>query len=283
MKMQLPARRELISSPLMQPTRFQILGSNSSGNCALLETDTTRILIDAGFSAKKIKELLTEAGRTIEQIDGVFITHEHNDHTVGLRGLSRYPHLRFFANRDTAKAIQKRLRSRPNWHVFETGAKFSFRDLDVTSFSVPHDAYDPVGFVFEWGYGDLFSPRRSLGWVTDLGYIPQLVRERIRSVNILVVESNYDVELLEKDPHRPWSVKQRIRGRHGHLSNQDALDLLSSMESVNWEQVFLVHLSRDCNDIGRIRTLFAPLVHSNCAFRLNVVDPRTGLAPAIAG
>lgn len=266
----------------MQSTRFQILGSNSSGNCALLVTDTTRILIDAGFSARRICQMLEAHGESIQNIDGVFITHEHNDHATGLKGLSKFEHLQFFANRDTARAIQKKLQRRPKWNVFETGATFQFRDLQVASFSVPHDAYDPVGFVFSWGYGDLFSPRRSLAWVTDLGYVPQLVRQHIQAVDILVVESNYDEEMLDRDPKRPWSVKQRIKGRHGHLSNDDALSLLLEMEDSRWQEVFLVHLSRDCNDVSRVKQKFAPLLNMGRRFRLNVVDPHTGLSPAVA-
>lgn len=260
---------------------FHVLGSNSSGNCALLVTETTRVLIDAGFSARKILGLLADRGLSIQDIDGVFITHEHHDHASGLRGLAKYPHLRFFANRDTARAIQSRLQRRPSWHVFETGADFSFRDLQVSSFSVPHDAYDPVGFVFEWGYGDLLSARRRLGWITDLGYIPDLVRERIREVDILVVEANYDDEMLDGDPKRPWSVKQRIKGRHGHLSNRDALRLLEETEAARWETVYLIHLSRDCNCIRKVQSLFSPFARNGHKFTIQVVDPNSGMAPAI--
>lgn len=266
----------------MEPT-FQVLGSNSSGNCALLITETSKILIDAGFSARRITAMLAEKELRIQDIDGVFITHEHNDHACGLRGLAKHQHLRFFANRDTARAIQKKLSRRPNWHVFETGADFEFRDLRVSSFSVPHDAYDPVGFVFQWGYGDLFSPRRSLAWVTDLGYVPDLVRERIRNADILVVEANYDTRMLEEDPKRPWAVKQRIRGRHGHLSNEDALALITDMDSARWEQIFLVHLSRDCNDMKLLENMFRPLLETRKKLCLEIIDPNSGLAPATQG
>jgi len=244
-------------------------------------TETTKVLIDAGFSARRIGQLLKERNLRIEDIDGIFITHEHHDHTSGLRGLAKYPHLRFFANRDTARAVQKKLQRRPLWQVFETGEVFTFRDLKVTSFSVPHDAYDPVGFIFEWGYGDLLSTKRSLAWVTDLGYVPGLVRERIRNTDILVLESNYDDRMLDENLKRPWSVKQRIKGRHGHLSNQDALCLLTEMDPANWEMVFLVHLSRDCNDVQIVSSLFQPLLRARKTFGIQIVDPHSGLAPLI--
>lgn len=264
----------------MEP-HFEILGSNSSGNCALLVTESSKVLIDAGFSARKILAMLAERGLGIEAIDGVFLTHEHHDHASGLRGLAKFPHLRFFANRDTARAIQERLRRRPNWQVFETGSDFEFRDLRVTSFSVPHDAYDPVGFVFEWGYGDLFSQRQRLAWITDLGYVPQLVRERIRAADILVVEANYDDDMLDGDPHRPWSVKQRIKGRHGHLSNQNVLELLQEMEEGLGESVYLIHLSRDCNCVRKVQSLFSPLARRRSATTFQIIDPNAPLNPAI--
>jgi phosphoribosyl 1,2-cyclic phosphodiesterase len=110
------------------------------------------------------------------------------------------------------------------------GTDFTFRDLKVRSFALPHDAYDPVGFTFNWGEdGDLFTPARSLAWVTDLGYVPEHVKEHIRHVHTLVIEANYDEELLERDERRPWSIKQRIRGRHGHLSNNAAFDLVTEL------------------------------------------------------
>ncbi|MGJ3241434.1 MAG: MBL fold metallo-hydrolase [Opitutales bacterium] len=262
--------------------QFRVLGSSSAGNCALLDTGRTKILIEAGFSARRIQKLLKAAGESIEAIDGVFLTHEHKDHAAGLTGLARFQHLRFFANRATAQAIQARLNWRPQWQVFETGARFQYRDLEVHAFSVPHDAYDPVGFTFAWGEGDLFSPRQSLAWVTDLGYISQLVRERIRAVNILVIEANYDGDLLDSDPRRPWAVKQRIRGRHGHLSNQAAHELLAGIEQPYWQHVFLVHLSRDCNEVDRVRTLFGSLIERGRTFTVNVIDPTgDGLSPAI--
>ncbi|TVR56363.1 MAG: MBL fold metallo-hydrolase, partial [Puniceicoccaceae bacterium] len=165
--------------------RFAILGSGSSGNCALLETARCRILIDAGFSARKIGELLEARGLHPDELDAVFITHEHGDHAAGVNGLSRRPALKVFANPGTIEAITPRLRRRPTWQAFTTGARFHFADLEVESFPIPHDAGDPVGFIFRHGEGDLFSPRQSLAWVTDLGHAPALVAERIRDVDTL--------------------------------------------------------------------------------------------------
>ncbi len=259
---------------------FRILGSSSSGNCALLTTPGCKVLIDAGFSARAIDTMLRAHGESVDTLDGVFITHEHTDHTSGLGGLTkRRPDLKVFANRDTAQAAQTRIPRRLDWQVFETGSTFTFRDVEVTSFSIPHDAYDPVGFVFAHGEDTLFSPRRKVAWVTDLGYVPQLVTEKIRHVDLLVIEANYDNDMLERDTRRPWSVKQRIKGRHGHLSNTATFETLSGIDNPNWRHVYLAHLSRDCNDVGLVRRTFAPLQEKG-RFRIEVVDPNAATCDA---
>lgn len=227
--------------------RFSILGSGSAGNSAFVQTDNARVLVDAGFSAKRLAGLLEELGEKLEQIDAIFLTHEHGDHAAALSGLARFPQIKVFANRATANTLQAGLKHRIDWQVFETGATFRFRDLEVSSFAVPHDAQDPVGFLIAHGEDDLLSPRRSLAWLTDLGHAPQHVRERIRDVDVLVVEANHCSQMLEADTKRPWSTKQRIGGRHGHLSNSAARELLESVASPRWRHVFLTHLSRDCN------------------------------------
>ena len=258
--------------------RFQILGSSSSGNCALLVTEQCRVLIDAGFSTRRTRNLLEANGESIDSIDAVFLTHEHNDHTAGLTGLSEIPHIRTFANFATARAIQDSLKRKANWQIFETGRTFHFRDLEITSFPVPHDALDPVGFVFATGGEDLFNPRRSLAWCLDLGHIPQLVRERVRPVDVLVLEANHETQMLDEDQRRPWSVKQRIKSRHGHLSNASVLEFINTEPEPAWKKVFLVHLSKDCNDISLISSLIGqnPAQRESRKFTVSVVDPRGG-------
>ncbi|WP_269524383.1 MBL fold metallo-hydrolase [Coraliomargarita parva] len=261
---------------------FQILGSSSSGNCALLRTGHTRILIDAGFSGKRIGQMLEGIGESLANLDAVFLTHEHQDHAQGLRGLSRRPDLPIFANRDTADAVQAKLCRPANWQYFETGASFRFRDIEICTFSLPHDAYDPVGYRFHWGEDDdLFSPRQGLAWVTDLGYVPENVRSHICEVETLVIEANYDENLLEQDNKRPWSTKQRIRGRHGHLSNDATFNLLESLNgNTKLRQVYLAHLSKDCNSVPLVREKFAPLGRIHANLQLHVVDPTFGIAAA---
>jgi len=255
--------------------RFSILGSGSSGNAALLQTDNTRVLVDAGFSARRLAELLEAVGEKLANIDAIFLTHEHGDHSAGLSGLARYPNIKVFANRATAQLLQSGLKHRVAWQHFETGSTFKFRDLEVSSFAVPHDAQDPVGFLIAHGEDDLLSPRRSLAWLTDLGHAPQHVRERIREVDVLVVEANHCSQMLQADTKRPWSTKQRISGRHGHLSNEGARELLASVASPRWRHVFLTHLSRDCNSLAAVEAACgAPLAALHCGF--SVVAPGAG-------
>lgn len=238
-------------------------------------------MVDVGFSAKRICELLESIGESIDQIDAVFLTHEHTDHAQGVRGLAKHADLPIFANRDTADAVQSKLSKRPNWQIFQTGTTFTFRDIEIRSFSVPHDAYDPVGYTFHWGEdGDLFSPRQGLGWITDLGYVPEHVRERMCAVETLVLEANYDEALLEADERRPWSTKQRIRGRHGHLSNESAFQVLQEIsEQSKLQEVIIAHLSKDCNTVQHVESQFAAL-QSERRYRINVVDPNMGTAYA---
>jgi phosphoribosyl 1,2-cyclic phosphodiesterase len=227
--------------------RFCILSSGSSGNSALVVTDGSCILLDAGLSARRLGALIANAGEAIERVDAVFVTHEHSDHSSGIESLKKFPNLRFFANAATARAVQSELTWSPLWQIFETGASFKYRDIDVESFAIPHDAQDPVGFRFTSGLDDLFSPRRTLAWVTDLGHAPQNVRDRIRESDVVVVEANHCPRMLEADPRRSWSLKRRIGGRHGHLSNERMSELLSSVASPRWRRIYLAHLSRDCN------------------------------------
>ncbi len=259
--------------------RFKILGSSSSGNAALLITDNCKVLIDAGFSARRLGEMLEECGESIDTIDAVFLTHEHGDHASGIRGLSRLPHLKVFANHATAKVLQDNLKRRINWKLFETGTTFQYRDLEISTFVVPHDACDPVGFVIHNIPGTEYETSRSIGWVLDLGYIPQLVRERVRGVDLLVIEANHDIHLLDEDTHRPWSVKQRIKGRHGHLSNETVHTFLNEMDETKWKDVHLAHLSKDCNSKALLNDMFSPQKGFIKKFSISVVDPIKSLSP----
>jgi phosphoribosyl 1,2-cyclic phosphodiesterase len=219
-----------------------MLGSGSAGNSALVATGHCKILVDGGLSARQLVLRLDHCGVTPEQLDGVLLTHEHGDHVCGLEILCRKFDVPIYCNRLTAEALRctgfsGQIR---NWRIFETGAEFSICDVMVQTFPVPHDAVDPLGFVFHAGSG-------SLGFITDLGYVTKLIVERLRQVQTLVIETNHDEKLLQNDTHRPWPVKQRIQSRHGHLSNSAAACVIEELLPGKIERVVLGHLSRDCN------------------------------------
>ena len=258
--------------------RIQILGTSSSGNCALIETRRTRILLDAGFSGRRLEALLKQAGKPIETIDAVFLTHEHVDHIGGLWGLARHPHLHFYANYGTAQVAQGKLNRDLQWKIFETGTSFTFKDMTIETVLLPHDAMEPVGFVFRTGGNDLFDPRGSLAWLTDLGHVPGSLGELVRDVQLLVLEANHDPELLEGDAKRPFSVKQRISGRHGHLSNAAAWGFLESVHRPLWRRVLMAHLSRDCNNAERVWATFG---NGECPWPVDCLDPCQLLFPEI--
>lgn len=218
-----------------------ILGSGSAGNCAYLETGDTRLLVDAGFSARQIRQRLASIQRTPETLTGILITHEHTDHIQGLPQLAARLGLPLYCNRLTRDEIAGVFPdTRFEFRLFETGASFEVGDVGVDTFSVPHDAQDPVGFLLRTHDGNI-------GFLTDLGHATKPVIERVRCANVLILEANHDVKLLQDDTRRPWSLKQRILSRHGHLSNDAAADVAEQIVSAELQQLYLGHLSRDCN------------------------------------
>jgi phosphoribosyl 1,2-cyclic phosphodiesterase len=227
---------------------FEVLGSSSRGNCYLLRTAESNILIDAGFSKKAIVFLLGQRGLSIDDIHGIFVTHEHNDHCAGIKGLSKFKSIIFLANEKTAKAVNIKLDKDINWTLFENERGFSFRDLEVVAFPLPHDAADPVGYTFSLrncSDGPFFS---KICIMTDLGYVPHGLAQYTNDVDWLVIEANHDLQLLEFDPKRPIYIKNRIRGKFGHLSNDAALSFISQNYSTRWKKITFVHLSSDCNN-----------------------------------
>ena len=217
-----------------------VLASSSSANCTFIDSGSTRILIDAGLSFKQCRLRLEELGVEIDSIEAVCVTHEHSDHVAGLPMMFRKTNAKLYANSGTVDGLRRGGKCDDlSWQVFSTGSAFTIGDLRVEPFSVPHDAYEPVGFVVDDG-------QQRVGVVTDMGTSTTLIRDRLRSCQMAVVESNYDVEML-KESSRPWPLKQRIMGRQGHLSNDAAGELLEEIANPDLRHVYLAHLSSDCN------------------------------------
>jgi phosphoribosyl 1,2-cyclic phosphodiesterase len=251
---------------------FHILGTSSSGNCSILESNGLKIMLDAGFPGPRLESSLQKLGFSAPAIDAVLITHEHSDHCIGLASLLRQnPQLKVFANRETARRIQSTLKLRPNWQLFETGETFDFRGVHITSIPIPHDAADPVGFAIDCPPSD-GQPSKRITWLTDLGHATEVVRYHCAQADILVLESNYDDEMLDLSK-RPLHLKQRIRGKHGHLSNHDACQLLLSLREWRTSELFLGHLSKECNRTLLVDEMMNQIRQHKNDLRITVVDP----------
>jgi phosphoribosyl 1,2-cyclic phosphodiesterase len=225
--------------PPSSQLRVCVLASGSSGNCIHVESATTALLIDAGISARETLRRLEAAGLDPAKLRAICVSHEHTDHVAGIAQLHKKLGLKLYANGDTARAI--RSGESLDWNLFTDGCPFTIGDIEVLPFPLPHDAYAPVGFVLTCG-----SAR--LGIATDLGMPTQLARERLRGCQLLVLEANHD-ETLVHSSFRPWSLKQRILGRQGHLSNETAAALLADVAGDTLRHVFLAHLSKECNNL----------------------------------
>jgi phosphoribosyl 1,2-cyclic phosphodiesterase len=236
--------------------QLTILGSGSSGNCTYLETDEARLLIDAGLSGRQIRNRLLSIGRTVENLTGIILTHEHSDHVQGLVGLAAQElKVPIYCNRLTKEAIELQLKAPLDFHLFSTGSAFDAGDVVVETFNVPHDAYDPAGFLFRTTAGNI-------GFLTDLGHATKLVIERVRCANVLVIEANHDMKMLQDDTKRPWSIKQRILSRHGHLCNDAAALAVQEIVSAELQHLFLAHLSGDCNRPELARHVVSEALHN---------------------
>jgi len=197
------------------------------------------VLVDAGLSARRLAAGLEACGVAPGSLSGILLTHEHGDHTKGLKVFVEKFDVPVFANPLTADHL-KRQGLAARWNFFSSGAEFFLENIGVLPFSVPHDAADPVGFV-------LRSNGTGFAVLTDLGYATRQVVEAVRGVHALLIETNHDEALLQGDTKRPWSVKQRILSRHGHLSNSAAAEIVAEVATEALRHVLLGHLSRDCN------------------------------------
>jgi len=223
-----------------------VLASGSKGNCTLVSSSATRLLIDAGLSCRELLRRLLLCGQDACGIDAILITHEHTDHVAGLRVLARRFKIPVYITASTYQEYQRCTRDAAGHRVhldrrevFNPGSGFQVGDITVTPFTIPHDAVDPVGFTFR-------SDGIKVGICTDLGYMPASVRNHLSGCHVLMIESNHDLELLRGGPY-PWSVKQRVMSRVGHLSNDALADFLTTDYDGGAEFLILAHLSEQNN------------------------------------
>ena len=220
---------------------FCSFSSGSSGNCYLIRSEESAILVDAGISGRKIFRALASVEVDPPDVSAVLITHEHSDHVRSLKTIARkMPHIRACANSGTWKNIGSLVAEKQR-AVFQTGEPFYINDIKVNSFPLSHDAEEPVGFSF-------YKGDKQISILTDTGFLSGEIYEEIKGADLLVLEANHDVDMLRIGKY-PWFLKQRILGHKGHLSNVDAAEAICRIlsEKQKYIHVLLAHLSRENN------------------------------------
>jgi phosphoribosyl 1,2-cyclic phosphodiesterase len=219
--------------------RLTPLGSGSRGNSALLEAGRTRLLIDAGLSARALGQRLEAVGVDPDTVDAILLSHEHSDHTRGAERFSKKHGAAVVCSAETLTAMDRSDRHFESWIELPDGAGLEIGEVTVEHFPIPHDAARPVGFR-------LSAQGLRVGVATDLGHATTLVIERLRGCHMLMIESNHDEEMLRNGPY-PWQLKQRVSGRMGHLSNDETAALLREVVAEDCGAVVLAHLSEKNN------------------------------------
>ncbi|NLY46343.1 MAG: MBL fold metallo-hydrolase [Tissierella sp.] len=221
--------------------KFCSLSSGSSGNCQYIETKSSRILIDAGFSGKTIQGLLSSIDVDPTTIDAIFVTHEHIDHTKGVGVLSRRFGIPIYANEDTWVGMERTIGKikEENIKIFTTEKYFEIKDITVYPLGIFHDAADPVGYI-------IHNKNKKISVVTDTGWVNDNMIDKIKDSHLYFMESNHDITMLKEGSY-PWPLKQRILSTKGHLSNDDCGRILGNILKGNGEIVLLGHLSQDNN------------------------------------
>ena len=217
---------------------FALLGSGSTGNTTLVSDGTTHILLDIGLSGREAARRLREYGLEPEQISAIVVSHEHGDHCRGVGPFAKDLDIPVFMTEAAFTGSGMSLNSR-KFQRIGSGDCFDVNGILFTSFSVPHDSIDPLGFVIEKGGA-------KIAVVLDLGYLSNLVIERLKGCNGIVLESNHDVQMLKAGPY-PWALKQRVMSRRGHLSNDSVAQYLANGFDGKAEHVVLAHLSKKNN------------------------------------
>lgn len=245
-----------------------VLASGSSGNCTFVATERTKILIDAGLSARETRRRLAGIGEKLESIQAILITHEHWDHIAGLARLAGKYRIPVYITSLTRNTLPHDI-DLPALETIQAGRRFQISDLTIEPFTIPHDAADPVAYRLK-------AEGVQVAVCTDLGYIPQNVKDSLRGTHCLVVESNHDLEMLRNGPY-PWTIKQRIMSRVGHLSNAVLNDFLTSDEFDREARVIvLAHLSQQNNhpEIARLAASMSLESKNSTEMRLTVASQK---------
>ena len=247
--------------------RFRVLGSGSSGNTTVVESGGSRLLVDAGLGPRELAERLQSAGIDPASIDAVLLSHEHQDHCRGAASFSRRWGVRLAGSRGTYAAGGFGAEDIAGWDVLEPGVARTFGGLRVTGVPIPHDAAEPLAFVVAGEGG-------TLGHATDCGHVSGALVAAFRECDTVLVESNYDPGMLRDGPY-PWSLKERIVGRHGHLSNGDVASFVARGLGEDCKTLVLAHLSRKNNhpELARMSAEDALRRRGRTEVSLEIADP----------
>ena len=249
---------------------FCTLASGSNGNCTFISDGETRLLIDAGISARMIGAGLEALGEKLSQVDAVLITHEHTDHIKGLATMLKRFDVRLFAADGTVEDLIERVpEARGRVIGFPTGEKFCIGGFEIDSFRTPHDTANSVGYK-------LCCEGKSVMIATDLGHVTEEIQNHMENLDLLLLEANYDEDKLRYGRY-PQMLKRRIAGDHGHLSNSDCAECVSKAVTQGTKRVLLGHLSAE-NNTPRLayETVHARLTYSGV---IPGVDMMLGVAP----
>ena len=244
--------------------KFCSLYSGSSGNCSLVQTDNSNILIDAGESCKRLTDSLSSLNIDPSQIDAILVTHEHIDHVKGLGTFSKKYSIPVYANKDTWNAMptQQNKVSPDNINTFSIGRSLNIGNVKIEPFSIPHDAANPCGF-------NIFYDNQKISIATDIGHMDRNILQNLCYSSFILLESNYDANILKCSPY-PYSLKERIAGPNGHLSNDMAGNVISHLTNFGLKNAMLGHLSKE-NNFPELayKTVLEKLIENHVDNKLN--------------
>ena len=247
--------------------KFCNLYSGSSGNCSYIESDNSKIIIDCGTSAKKISEALASFGQNIEDLDAILITHEHSDHIRALSTICKNYNIPIYANKETFKNIKIDFKNAKQIS-FKNDETFEINDLKILPFSIPHDAANPCAF-------NIFCGNKKISIATDIGHVDNKILDKLNSSDFALIESNYEPEML-KFSRYPYNLKMRILGPNGHLSNNDAGNVISTLYKYGLNNIMLGHLSKENNfpELAYRTVMDTIISHNNLSgdLKLSVAD-----------
>ena len=218
---------------------INVLGSGSSGNSILISSGKTTLFIDAGFSAKNVKQRIEKLPFNLTNVNALILSHEHSDHSSGWQSWAKLFDVPVYMTPSTQNILQATKKNKTRVNPFLVGSSFTIEDFKIHAFTIPHDAADPAAFIIQ-------HKHHQIAIATDLGYMPVSVKKYVSESDIIILESNHDIEMLKNGPY-PWHLKQRIMSRQGHLSNDTVGAFIKECINEKCLFFFLVHISRKNN------------------------------------